>query len=157
MNSKPEISIASSFQYNIPLENQLPFIAEAGFSNVSLGANLEHSGCLDPKRRKEVKSRLSEHGLAVDTIHACGLNKPNAVAQISATAEAAVEFEASCIVAHVGGRLQLDLVMDEGPRARAIKGARLVQVAFFSHTNKSVQGAIGGEALEKRISDCCEG
>lgn len=100
--NQPDISIASSFQYDISIEDQLPLIAEAGFPHVSLGGKQEHSGYLVPKRRNELKSRLAGHELAIDTIHAYGLDRPDAVPQISATIGAAADFGASCIVAHVG-------------------------------------------------------
>jgi len=99
---KREVSISSSFQYGIPIEDQLPLIAEAGFTHVSLGGKLAHSGYLVPKQRNELRSHIEGHGLVVDTIHACGLDKPDAVPQLSATIEAAVDLKAPCIVAHVG-------------------------------------------------------
>ena len=34
--NKPAISISTAFNYAIPLEQQMPLVAEAGFSHVSL-------------------------------------------------------------------------------------------------------------------------
>lgn len=102
MTEKPELSIATSFQYEIPIEKQIPLVAQAGFTHISIGARPEHSGYLEAARRSELSARLSDHGLAVDSVHGRGLNDPEAVAQASATAEAAAELNAACVVAHVG-------------------------------------------------------
>ena len=102
MTDKPKTSIATSFQYDIPIAEQLAMIAQARFSHVSLGARPEHSGYLDTRRRRELKARLSEHGLAVDTIHAQVLADPTEVAQALATVEAAADLGTPCVVAHVG-------------------------------------------------------
>lgn len=102
MKEKPKISIATSFQYDIPFVQQILLIAKAGFSHISLGVRPEHSGYLDGRRRTELKACLSDHGLAVDSVHARGLGDPGAAVQASETAIAAAELGASCVVAHVG-------------------------------------------------------
>jgi sugar phosphate isomerase/epimerase len=99
---KAQTSVASSFQYDIPIETQICLVAEAGFSHVSLGVRPEHSGYLELKRRIELKARLADVGLAMDSIHARALHVPEAVEQASATARAAAEFHAPCVVAHIG-------------------------------------------------------
>ena len=101
MTEKPQVSIATSFRYEIPIEEQITLVAQAGFSHISLGVRPEHSGYLDARRRSELKARFSDHGLAVDSVHARGLAQPEAVAQASATARAAGELRAPCVVAHV--------------------------------------------------------
>ncbi len=102
MTSKPRISVATSFQYGISIEEQIPLVAEAGFSHISLGARPEHSGYLDTRRRADLKARLSDYGLAMDSIHARNLSEPEAAVQASATVTAAAELEVPCVVAHVG-------------------------------------------------------
>ena len=95
-------SVATSFNYEIPIDKQLELIAYAGFSHLSLGALPEHSGYLDARRRRELKSRMADLGLAIDTIHARALHHPGAVEQASATLAAAAELGASFVVAHAG-------------------------------------------------------
>src|SRR5258708_10978061 len=98
----PQTSVATSFHYDTPIETQVSLVAEAGFSHISLGARPEHSGYLEARRRSELKTRLPDLGLAIDSIHARALHDPEAVEQASATASAAAELRAPCIVAHVG-------------------------------------------------------
>lgn len=64
------ISIQTCFDYTIPLAEQMPMIAGAGFSHVSLGAKETHSRFLSSEGRKEMKDLLEKHKLSLDTIHA---------------------------------------------------------------------------------------
>lgn len=45
------ISISTCFDYGIPIEQQIPLIAKAGFSYVSLGENKEHSRLMSKEGR----------------------------------------------------------------------------------------------------------
>ena len=99
---KPQTSVATCFQYDISIEEQLSLIAEAGFSHVSLGVRPEHSGYLDSKRRIELKACLADTGLEMDSIHARRLDDSEAITHTSATIRAAAELGASCVVAHAG-------------------------------------------------------
>jgi hypothetical protein len=97
-----QTSVATSFNYDIPIERQIRLIAEAGFSHLSLGATPDHSGYLEAARRRDLKARMADLGLAMDTIHASALHHTGAVEQVSATLAAAAELGASFVVAHVG-------------------------------------------------------
>ena len=97
-----ETSVASSFQYELAIERQIGMMAKAGFSHFSLAARHEHSGYLESGRRSELKARLRDLGVGVDTIHARPLHEPDAVERASATARAAADLRAPCVVAHVG-------------------------------------------------------
>jgi sugar phosphate isomerase/epimerase len=97
-----QTSVATSFNYEIPIRKQLGLIAEAGFSHLSLGALPEHSGYLEAGRRSELKARMADLGLAIDTIHARALHHPGAIEHASATLRAAAELGASVVVAHIG-------------------------------------------------------
>jgi hypothetical protein len=55
----PQTSVATSFNYDIPIDKQIRLVAEAGFSHLSLGAMPEHSGYLEAERRRELKCRFS--------------------------------------------------------------------------------------------------
>jgi sugar phosphate isomerase/epimerase len=97
-----QTSIATSFNYDIPIEKQIRLIAETGFSHLSLGALPEHSGYLEAERRRELKGRMADVGLAMDTIHARPLHHPDALEQVAATISAVAELGANIVVAHVG-------------------------------------------------------
>jgi sugar phosphate isomerase/epimerase len=100
---QPQVSISTSFSYDIGVEQQLELVAEAGFSTISLGASQEHFGYLDPKERSQLKAALGQHGLVVDTVHATHrLDGLDAISKATATAEAAADFGAGCVVAHCG-------------------------------------------------------
>lgn len=47
-----EISISTCFDYDVPIESQLPLVAEAGFTHVSLGAREPHSKYLSQDGRE---------------------------------------------------------------------------------------------------------
>lgn len=99
---QPDLSISTSFSYEIPIEDQVPLMAEAGFTYLSLGAQLEHSGYLIAEQRARLKELLCSHGLRVDTIHARGLDRPDALSEAAATVEAAADLKARCVVVHAG-------------------------------------------------------
>ena len=67
-SEKRRISISTCFDYNVPLERQLPFIANVVFTHVSIGSkHLEH---LDDGRRDGLQVMIGDNGLLIDTIHA---------------------------------------------------------------------------------------
>lgn len=63
------ISISSCFDYNIPFEKQMKYIAEAGFTHVSIGSDLGHSKLFDEGQAEKIKNALFENNLSIDTIH----------------------------------------------------------------------------------------
>lgn len=65
------MSIGTTFNYEIPLHDQLPMIREAGFTHVSLGgADLNHSRYLDRHGQKLLKRLLADSNLKVCSLHA---------------------------------------------------------------------------------------
>jgi sugar phosphate isomerase/epimerase len=65
------LSIGTTFNYNIPLKEQLPMIKAAGFTHISLGGgDLEHSRYLNASGQKNLKSLLAEYDLRVCSVHA---------------------------------------------------------------------------------------
>jgi hypothetical protein len=62
------LSIATSSDYAVPLDLQVPLIAEAGFTHFSLGANESHSNYLATDGQRHQKALAAQHGLAIDTI-----------------------------------------------------------------------------------------
>jgi sugar phosphate isomerase/epimerase len=108
----PAVSVATSFDYSIPIDEQLALIAAAGFTHVSLGGSEAHSGHGSPEGRARLKALLRRHGLRVDTVHGPSADWPDAVAGLTATAEAAVDLGAAVVVVHGG---PFDFPADELP------------------------------------------
>ena len=67
--NKDAMSIGTTFNYDIPLTEQLPLIARVGFRYVSLGARLEHSGYLTMSGQKKITNLATRYGLGVCSIH----------------------------------------------------------------------------------------
>jgi sugar phosphate isomerase/epimerase len=63
------ISIGTTFNYGIPLRDQLPLIREAGFTHISIGAKLEHSDYLENEGVRDIKAMVNDQGLGVCSIH----------------------------------------------------------------------------------------
>ena len=70
-----QTSISTTFDYRIPIEQQLPMIRKAGFTHVSFGMNYEHSGLLDEANWPRLQKLLDENDLAVDTVHGYDLDR----------------------------------------------------------------------------------
>lgn len=63
------ISIGTTFNYGIPLREQLPLIKSAGFTHISIGAKIEHSNYLESEGMKSISAMVDGHGLGVCSIH----------------------------------------------------------------------------------------
>ncbi len=103
---KPEISISTSFNYEIPIEEQIPLVAEAGFTHIMISGDDRHSGYLYKSRRQKLKKLLDKHSLKIDTIHGPRseiLSKLDAckdVKELYPVVEAAKDLGVSIIVLH---------------------------------------------------------
>jgi len=64
------ISIGTTFNYGISLREQLPLIRTAGFTHVSIGAGMDHSDYLENDGKKNIRTMVDGHGLAVCSLHA---------------------------------------------------------------------------------------
>ena len=65
------ISIGTTFNYDIPLREQVFMIEKAGFTHISLGGgNVEHSGYLTAMGQKSIRKVTRETGLEICSIHA---------------------------------------------------------------------------------------
>jgi len=107
MNNR-KISISTTFNYNIPLAEQLSLISRAGFSHVSLGANESHSEYLNYKRRSEIKEILKALSLEIDTLHfPQPLDDFNDKVLLNDIIEAALDLSIPVIVCH-GGPFEFD-------------------------------------------------
>lgn len=99
---RPELSIATSFEYSIPIEEQLVLIAAAGFTHISLGHDATHSGYLSKEGRDVLRSLLRESALRIDTIHGPRADAPGGSQLLTDVAEAAADLGASVVVIHAG-------------------------------------------------------
>ena len=96
-----DVSISTCFDYSIPLEEQLQYVAKAGFKYVSLGSNLKHSRLLNSGRTQEIVNALESNGLEVDTIHfSQALNTNYWQPLMKCTMKASKELNCNVIVAH---------------------------------------------------------
>jgi sugar phosphate isomerase/epimerase len=112
---KRKISISTSFDYSLSISSQIPLIADAGFTHVSLGENAEHSGYLDRAGRRRFKTLLSSYGLLLDTIHGPRVDQIASSSLLGAI-DAAAELGATVVVAHGG---PFDFPVDESPSRMA--------------------------------------
>jgi sugar phosphate isomerase/epimerase len=96
------LSISTAFDYQIPIETQIPLIAQAGFTHISLGERAEHSNYLSHQGRRHLKALLEQHALRIDTIHGPRADRPNSVTVLTKVAEAALDLSTPVIVFHGG-------------------------------------------------------
>ncbi len=97
-----QLSIATAFDYSIPIEQQFALIAEAGFSHVSLGGKESHAQYLSVTGRERLKALLKKYNLSIDTIHGPQADMPSSAERLSAVAIAAVALSAPIVVMHPG-------------------------------------------------------
>lgn len=98
---KKPISISSCFDYDIPLELQMKYIADAGFTHISLGSNLKHSKLFEVGRVEQIKKLLFENKLSIDTIHfSQSLTTDDWQPVMEKTMQIAIELNCPIIVVH---------------------------------------------------------
>ena len=102
MEARRPISIPTSFDYDVPIETQIPLIARAGFTHVSLGGRKVHTAYLSKPARTALKQLLIEHRLSMDTIHGPNADQPNCIDVLLGISEAAVELSVPVVVIHGG-------------------------------------------------------
>ena len=96
------VSIATSFDYAVPLDVQARLIAEPGFTHFSLGANESHSNYLTTDGQRHLKTLAAQHRLAIDTIHGPRADRPDGPAVLSSAVHAAAELGVPALVVHGG-------------------------------------------------------
>ncbi len=132
-----DLSIGTTFNYGIPLKDQLPMIKAAGFTHVSLGADLEHSGALDPSRRAELKKWLADLGLRLCSVHAPFRDSMDISAPDPGVARASLDLVKQCLDAAAdldAGILIFHPYADQAvddPRRKDILTAQVI--AMFDH------------------------
>ncbi|MRR09564.1 sugar phosphate isomerase/epimerase [bacterium] len=66
-----DLSIGTTFNWDIPLDRQMALCARAGFTHLSIGAgNPGHSGYLTVAGRQRMLRLLATHGMGVCSVHA---------------------------------------------------------------------------------------
>ena len=99
MKDKKSLSISTCFDYSIPIEKQMPLIAKAGFTHVSLGMNRSHFDYLSKESRQKLAELLSRYSLKIDTIHG-PVTDNTSIEEFKEIAKASVEFNAPVVVLH---------------------------------------------------------
>ena len=95
------VSISTSFDYAVPIEAQVPSIAEAGFTHFSLGADPVHSGYPSVAGRRRLQALARAQGLAIDTIHGPRADRAS-VTDLAAVVDATAELQVPVVVIHGG-------------------------------------------------------
>jgi len=94
------VSIATSFDYGIGLDVQVPLIAEAGFTHFSLGASEAHSDYLSPSGQAHIRTLAQQHGLGIDTIHGPRAEGSDSLGALSRSVQAAAALGVQVVVVH---------------------------------------------------------
>ena len=100
--NRPLLSIATAFDYQVPIEAQIPAIARAGWTHLSLGAKEAHSRYLSLDGRRQLQQLLGDHNLRIDTIHGPQADRPDSAERLAAVARAAAELSVPVVVMHAG-------------------------------------------------------
>ena len=95
-----QTSISTTFDYSVPLSEQLPMIRKAGFTHVSFGMDYTHSGLLDEKSWDGLRKLLQENDLLVDTVHGYDLDREDSLEKNEILARAAKALGAPVVVIH---------------------------------------------------------
>ena len=95
-----QTSISTTFDYSVPLSEQLPMIRKAGFTHVSFGMDYTHSGLLDENNWDGLKKMLEENDLLVDTVHGYDLDREDSLEKNEILARAAKALGAPVVVIH---------------------------------------------------------
>jgi hypothetical protein len=125
---RPELSVATSFNYQLAIDVQLPMIAAVGFTHVSLGAEVSHADYLSREGRTRLLEHLRRHDLRVDTIHGPRADQPDSLRMLTATAEAALHLNPDrfgfCYDSspdQIGGPRPFDLLVELRDRLIAVQ------------------------------------
>lgn len=106
------MAIGTTFDYELPLEQQFALLDRTNFTTVSLGANETHSGFLNTLGRSRIQELAREHQIEIDSLHvpilqAYDLSKADterrmaAVCRVALCLASAVDLGASTVVLHL--------------------------------------------------------
>lgn len=143
-----DLAIATSFDYSVPIDEQLPLVAAAGFTHISLGARESHSGYLLPRTRDALRAGLQQNHLSLCAIHGPTADRADAVSSLAAVARAAAHLSAKIVVFHASG---FDLpTEDQGPCLQRILnlGHALIPIAEETGVIFALENVMPGPATE---------
>lgn len=95
-----QTSISTTFNYAIPINEQLVLVKNAGFTHISLGMDYEHSQILNEESLNSLVKLLNELDLMVDTVHGYDLDKDDDIEINKIVAAAAYKLKAGIVVVH---------------------------------------------------------
>lgn len=157
-----DLSIGTTFNYAIPLKEQLPMIRAAGFTHISLGGgDLAHSNYLDADGRKALNKFMSGFGMKICSLHVpfrAGVDislperGPSAAGRelIRQCIDAAEELAAGVVIFHPGPDHAEHDPRRKGMLAgQVIKliehiGNRPIRLAVENVRNEALNRALGG-------------
>jgi sugar phosphate isomerase/epimerase len=107
-----KLGISTSYNYKLPLAENLKAIADAGFDFISIGGNLRHSLYHKKEGRQKLMQIRKDYGLEIDSLHApfdptCDLTQiqdvfaQGAVIEIKRAITAASELRVKKLVVHL--------------------------------------------------------
>lgn len=146
-NNKYNISISSCFDYDIPLEAQMKYISEAGFTHISLGSNLKHSGIFEEGRVEQIKNMLERNNLSIDTIHfSQSLSTDNWQPVMEKTMQIANELNCPIIVAHCTSFMGSEIQNAENVDKRMESVIGLADLCEKYHVKAALENLCPGKA-----------
>ena len=99
-HEKVNLSVSTCFDYDVPIEQQIPLVARAGFSQLSIGWRESHSGYSSQPRRQLLRRLTADFGLGIDTLHGPIALAPDGLEQIHVAIEAAADLFCPVVVIH---------------------------------------------------------
>ena len=149
------ISIASCFDYDIPMEEQMKYISDAGFTHISLGSNLEHSKLFEEERIIQIKNALSENNLSIDTLHfSQSLSTDDWQLVMERTMQIANELNVFVVVAHCTSFMGKEIQSDEDVEKLKASVVELVTLCKKYNVKVALENLCPGKAtglLEKML------
>ena len=94
------ISISTSFDYDISIGDQIKLVKKYGYKCISLGTNYEHSGILKEDEVKKLKNIINSNNLKIDTIHGYNLDKIDTIEINEKILKSSIILECPLIVLH---------------------------------------------------------
>jgi sugar phosphate isomerase/epimerase len=141
------LSIASCYNYSVPILRQIEHVAAAGFTHLSLGGNRRHFDYADPTACTDLQAQCVRLGLGIDTIHSANLDAEDAPDAIRAAAQAALRLGAHAVVVHP---VPFDVSADaiEDVRHRIARNAKRLQTIAEQATsvNFAIENVMPGLA-----------
>lgn len=143
------ISISSCFDYDIPLEEQMKYVSEAGFTHISLGSDLEHSKLFENGRIEQIKSALNKNKLSVDTIHfSQSLSSDNWQPIMEKTMQIAKKLDCFVIVAHCTSFMGEEIQNDEDIERLKLSVIDLISLCKKYNVKVALENLCPGKATD---------